>query len=96
MQDPYPPKDCAISLLLEATEYLENFQWKNEEETSEMLKNKKGPVEDELVDVLYWVLLIARDLDIDLEKTMHDKFKRAAEKYPIEKCKGKHTKWTEL
>lgn len=34
------PKDLAISLLLEASEVLEHFQWKNPEEMSEYMKKK--------------------------------------------------------
>jgi len=48
------PKDVAISLVLEATEFLEHFQWKNEEEVRQLLKTKKSEVSDELSDVLYW------------------------------------------
>jgi dCTP diphosphatase len=48
------PKDTAISLVLEATEYLEHFQWKNEKEIEKHLQKDKPAVADELADVLYW------------------------------------------
>lgn len=86
----------AISLNLEASEFLEHFQWKNQNEVDEMLKNDKIGVSEELADVLHWVLLIAADLNIDLDKTLTKKLKKNEDKYPVEKAKGNHKKYTEL
>ena len=90
------PKDLAISLVLESAEFMEHFQWKSDEEISAYLKDKKNSVSDELADVFYWVLLIANDLDIDIDSALRDKIKKNAAKYPVEKAKGKHAKYTEL
>lgn len=90
------PKDCAISLSLEASEVLEHFQWKNKEEIEAHIKNNKKEISKELADVLYWVLLMSNDLNIDLEKAFILKMKENAKKYPVKKAKGKHTKYTEL
>ena len=90
------PKDMAISLSLEASEFLEHFQWKNQTEIDHMLKNDKAGMAEELADVLHWVLLIANDLDIDLATTLEAKLKKNEKKYPIEKAKGNHKKYTEL
>lgn len=90
------PKDMAISLNLEASEFLEHFQWKNQQEIDEMIKNDKTGVSEELADVLHWVMLIAADLNIDLDKTLTKKLKKNEAKYPIEKARGNHKKYTEL
>ncbi len=90
------PKDCAISLSLEAAEVLEHFQWKNPEEIAEHIKKNKNEISKELADVLYWVLLMSNDLNIDIEKAFLQKLKENAKKYPVKKAKGKHTKYTEL
>ncbi len=90
------PKDMAISLCLEAAEFMEHFQWKTEDETSEHLAKNKQEVEDELADVLYWVLLIANDLDVDLGNALKAKMVKSAAKYPVHKSKGNHKKYTEL
>ena len=90
------PKDCAISLSLEASELLEHFQWKSEEQIAELLKNKKEEVADELADVLYWVLLMSHDLNIDLVETSLKKLEKNIAKYPVEKAKGSNKKYTEL
>jgi NTP pyrophosphatase (non-canonical NTP hydrolase) len=90
------PKDMAISLNLEASEFLEHFQWKSPEEIEHMVKNSKEDLAEELADVLHWVLLISADLDIDLDKSLKAKLKKNALKYPVEKAKGNHKKYTEL
>ncbi len=90
------PKDCAISLNLEASEFLEHFQWKNGDELAQYLATHKEDVADELADVLYWVLLLAHDLDIDLATALPAKLEKAALKYPVDKSYGNHKKYTEL
>lgn len=90
------PKDMAISLSLEASEFLEHFQWKNAEEIAEHITKNKADVSDELADVLYWVLLVANDLEINLEDAFVKKLNKNAAKYPIYKAKGTHKKYTEL
>ena len=90
------PKDVALSLVLEATEELEHFQWKNHQEIEEHLKSNKEAVGEELADVLYWVLLMSHDLGIDIKKMLEKKIKKNQEKYPVKKSKGKHTKYNKL
>lgn len=90
------PKDLAISLSLESSEVLEHFQWKSKEEIEKYIKTNTKEIGEELADVLYWVLLLANDLNIDIEKAFHLKMKQNHKKYPIKKSKGNHTKYTEL
>jgi len=90
------PKDMAISLVLESTEFLEHFQWKDKNEIEVLLKSHIEDVADELSDVLYWVLLIANDLGIDLNKASNKKMAKNEAQYPVDKSKGNHLKYTEL
>ena len=90
------PKDEALSLMLEAAEVLEHFQWKNGKELEEYAKTHKEHIGEELADVLYWVLLMSNDLDIDIGKTFEAKMKKNEEKYSVEKAKGNNKKYTEL
>ena len=53
-------------------------------------------VEDEIADVFIYLLRIADKLDVSLEDVALAKIKKNAEKYPIEKSKGKAMKYTEL
>lgn len=90
------PKDMALSLVLEATELLEIFQWKQGDEIAAAVAERKGDIADELVDVLSWVLLMAHDLGIDLPRALDDKMVRNARKYPAQKARGTSRKYTEL
>lgn len=90
------PKDVAISLILEASELLEHFQWKNIEEMQQHIEKQKIEISDELADVLYWVLLIAHDMAIDVNEALKKKMQKNEAKYPIKKSKGSHKKYTEL
>ena len=90
------PKDLSISLALEAAEVLEHFQWKNADEMNEHVKKMKTEVGGELADVFYWVLLLANKMDIDLVDAFTKKMDKNEAKYPINKAKGSHRKYTEL
>lgn len=90
------PKDVAISLSLEASEVLEHFQWQSQEEIKKYIVSHKEDISEELADVLYWVLLMSYDLDIDILKALERKMTKNEEKYPVEKSKNKHTKYNKL
>lgn len=90
------PKDVSMSLVLEATEVMEHFQWKNNEEIQEYIKIHKQDIGEELSDVLYWVLLLSHDLGIDIKEAFKRKIAVINKKYPVKKAKGSHKKYTEL
>ncbi|WP_018883742.1 nucleotide pyrophosphohydrolase [Paenibacillus massiliensis] len=87
------PKDLAISLTLEASELLENFQWKTSEEA---LETKKGRIADELADVLIYAVYMAKSLNLDLDEIIRAKIRKNEVKYPVEKAFGKKDKYTHL
>jgi dCTP diphosphatase len=89
------PKDMAISLALEAAELLEHTQWKNGEELDSHLAARKNAVAEELSDVLYWTLLLAHELQIDLVDAFVDKLKANELKYPADEFKGSSRKYSE-
>ena len=90
------PKDIALSLVLEATEVLEHFQWKNDKEVQEHVIRHKEEIGEELADVLYWVLLMSHDLDINIADALEKKIDKNEQKYPVEKAKGNNLKYTKL
>lgn len=90
------PKDLALSLVLEAAEVLEHFQWKSQQEMTEYVQNNKQEIGEELADTLYWVLLMAHDLNINLTDIFDKKMTKNESKYAVEKSKGNHKKYTEL
>ncbi|MBI2607592.1 MAG: nucleotide pyrophosphohydrolase [Candidatus Doudnabacteria bacterium] len=90
------PKDMVLSLVLEAAEVAEHFQWKNAKEMQEYIKEHRNDIGEELADAFYWVLLISNDLNIDLEQAFNKKMKQNKKKYPVSKAKGRHDKYTKL
>jgi NTP pyrophosphatase (non-canonical NTP hydrolase) len=89
-------KDMALSMSLEVAELIELMQWKNGPELESHLEAQRDCVGQELSDILYWVLVIANDLQIDLPEAFLSKLKANAIKYPIEKAHGQAKKYTEL
>jgi NTP pyrophosphatase (non-canonical NTP hydrolase) len=90
------PKDLSISIALEAAELLEYFQWKSPEEVKERVDKKKEEIGEEMADILNYLILLAHELDIDLIEATSKKIEKSDKKYPVEKSKGTHKKYTEL
>jgi len=90
------PKDCSLSLVLEAAEVMEHFQWKSPVEIKEYVVSHKKEIGEELADVLYWVLLLAHDLKIDLVDAFEKKLEKNRQKYPVEKALNRHAKYDKL
>lgn len=89
----HDPKNLAISLQLEASEVLELFQWTKDNQAKD---GKDGEMADELADVLYWVIMLANNYNIDLVTALDKKMDKNEEKYPVEKAKGSSAKYSEL
>lgn len=83
-------KDLATALSIEASELLELFLWKdNEDADPERLK-------EELADVLTFSFLLAAKHGFDVKEIVESKIQKNAEKYPVDKAKGSAKKYTEL
>jgi len=92
----HPPKDLAIGLITESSELLEHFRFRDETEIIERLKDPhfRQAISDELADVLYFVLAFSNKLNIDLSHALATKMIVSAQRYPVEKAKGKNLKYT--
>lgn len=91
-------KDLALDIMIEAGELAEHFLWKKPEEIEKIKQDKKKmrEISNELVDVFWSCMQMADVLDVDLAQAFYAKLRQNEEKYPIEKCKGKSGKYTEL
>lgn len=83
-------KDLALALSIEASELLEVFLWKKNEDFN------KDKLEEELADVLMYGLLLADKNNIDINSIILKKLQKNGEKYPVDKAKGKSDKYDEL
>lgn len=89
-------KDMAISLVLEASEVLEHFQWKSAEEVEAYAENHKKEISEELADVALYLFELADNLGINLSEAIEKKLEKNAKKYPTDKARAKHTKYNRL
>jgi NTP pyrophosphatase (non-canonical NTP hydrolase) len=92
----HKPKDLAISLSIEASELLEWFQWRSDEEIQVQLESdRRSALEDEIADVAVYLTYLCHDLKIDLNQVIANKITKNAKKYPIERVKGRSDKYNE-
>ena len=86
-------KDLAISISLEASELLELFQWKQSEE---VVEKSLQEIKEELADVFMYSLMLADNLNLDVEEIIKEKIGINSKKYPVELSKGNNKKYTDL
>jgi NTP pyrophosphatase (non-canonical NTP hydrolase) len=90
----HTPKNLAMALSVEAGELLELFQWLTPEESHAVLSTPAGAqrVQEELADVLIYLVRLADVLGVDLEVAVEAKLMINARKYPIALSRGNATK----
>ncbi len=84
----HSPENLAKSISIESAELLECFQWNN--------NFNEEDVEEELADVFTYCFMLADKLNVDPKTIILNKLKKTEKKYPIEKAKGKSTKYNKL
>ena len=84
----HSPENLAKSIAIEAGELLECYQWSNDADPE--------AVEEELADVLNYCLQMALNLNLDPIEIVRKKMLKNAEKYPVDKSKGRSTKYDQL
>ena len=84
----HSPENLAKSIVIEGAELLECFQWDSNYDLEQ--------VKAELADVLSYCLMLCDKLNLDPAQIVHDKLQATLKKYPVEKAKGKNTKYTDL
>ena len=88
----HAPKNLAMSVAIEAGELMEVFQWSITEAASEVAPLARERAREEMADVAIYLMLLAHDLEIDLDYAILDKVERNAAKYPTSECKGTYQK----
>lgn len=90
----HSPKNLAMSMIVEAAEVVEHFQWMTEQESRQLDAETKEKVGQELADTFVYLMRIAEVCGIDLIQATNAKIDLNAQKYPVEKCKGSNDKYT--
>ena len=84
----HTPENLAKSISIEAGELLECFQWNNDFDMQDVC--------EELADVLSYCLMLADQLNVDVEEIVLSKLEKTRAKYPVEKAYGVSTKYDKL
>ena len=86
----HSPKNIAMSISIESAELMELFQWRTtqESQTKELLEAKREDIEDEVADIMIYLLSFVNVTKIDLYKAVVNKIKRNQTRFPIEKVFG--------
>ena len=92
----HSPKNLAVAVCVEAGELLEHFQWTSEPQSAVLPPDSAVKVEEEMADVLLYLVRLADKLEIDLLSAARRKMALNAERYPVGKAKGNSRKYTEL
>ena len=85
----HSPANLANSIVIEAAELLECFQWADEEYDLQHVK-------EELTDVLVYSQNLLDKLELDADEIINMKMSQNEAKYPVEKAKGSAVKYDQL
>ena len=85
----HSPANLAKSIVIEAAELLECFQWNETEYDLQHIK-------EELADVLVYSQNLLDKLELDADEIVNMKMEQNEAKYPGDKAKGNAVKYTEL
>ena len=81
--------NLAKSIVIEAAELLECFQWSDEEYDLQHVK-------EELADVMVYSQNLLDKLGLDADEIINMKMTQNEKKYPVDKAKGKSSKYNQL
>jgi NTP pyrophosphatase (non-canonical NTP hydrolase) len=85
----HSPANLAKSIVIEAAELLECFQWSDENYDLQHVK-------EELADVMIYCQDLLDKLGLNADEILNMKMAQNESKYPVEKAKGKSAKYDEL
>lgn len=92
----HSPKNLAMALSAECGELLEHFMWLDGEESASLSSEQTNAVELELADVMIFVIRLADRLDVDLLDAVRRKVEINAQRYPVDKARGRAVKYDKL
>ena len=85
----HSPANLAKSIVIEAAELLECFQWSDEEYDLQHVK-------EELADVMVYSQNLLDKLGLDADEIINMKMTQNEKKYPVDTAKGKSSKYNQL
>ncbi len=85
----HSPANLAKSIVIEAAELLECFQWNEDDYDIQQVK-------EELADVLVYSQNLLDKLGLDADEIVNMKMAQNEAKYPVDKARGKADKYNKL
>jgi dCTP diphosphatase len=92
----HSPKNLVAAVAIEAGELMETLQWVEGPEARKVAAKKKQEIAAEVADVAIYLLLLCRELDINLAEAVQEKIRLNERRYPEDKARGTSSKWDEL
>lgn len=94
----HSPKNLAMALSAEVGELTEIFQWMSEADSHQAARqpDTARPVQEEMADVLMYLVRMASVLGVDLDAAVRGKLARNAAKYPVDRARGNSKKYDAL
>jgi len=94
----HTPKNIAAALSIESSELQELMLWKTDAEVLDLVRSLRGMrrFEEEIADVLIYVLLLSHEVGVDPAQAVLRKLQQNAKKYPVGLSKGRAVKYSEL
>lgn len=81
-------ENLAKSIMIEAGELLEVFQWQEKEKSIDKVK-------EELADVFMYAMLMADRYELDIDEIINEKLDSNEKKYPADLVRGSSKKYNE-
>lgn len=92
----HSPKNLSMQIAAEAAELMELFLWVDSKESITAVEKNREAVEHEIADIAHAIICFCNRTNIDLAAAIEKKMALNAQKYPVEKSKGKCVKYTKL
>jgi dCTP diphosphatase len=90
------PKNLVMALAAETGELLEHFQWLHADEAEMLSPAQRDAVSLEMADILMFLVRLADKLEVDLLDASARKLDVNRQKYPVDKARGRATKYDQL
>ena len=84
----HSPKNLAMALSVEVGEIVELLQWLTQEQSRNLEPEKLNRIEDEIADVVIYLLMLADKLGVDPIDAARQKIEKNRLKYPVALAKG--------
>jgi NTP pyrophosphatase (non-canonical NTP hydrolase) len=94
----HAPKNLSMALAAEAAELMEHFLWASPGESRDIANDpsKRPGIAEELADIIIYALEFANSTGLDVAGAIEAKMAANAQRYPVDKARGRAEKYTDL